>query len=104
MDLANLLGLSAGVLTTIAFIPQLTKTWKTKCADDVSMGMLVTFCTGVFLWLLYGLSIQSLPVVLANAVTLVLAALILVLKIRYSRTVPKGKQGAMESPQPSRLP
>jgi MtN3 and saliva related transmembrane protein len=73
----------AGTLTTIAFVPQLTKTWKTKSAEDISFGMFAIFCTGVLLWLLYGVLIGALPVILANSVTLVLAGAILVLKLRY---------------------
>jgi MtN3 and saliva related transmembrane protein len=83
MDLTLLLGLLAGTLTTIAFFPQLTKTWKTKSAGDMSFAMLATFCTGVFLWLVYGVMIRSWPVILANTVTLVLAGAILALKIKY---------------------
>lgn len=83
MDLTLLLGLLAGTLTTIAFFPQLAKTWKTKSAGDMSFAMLATFCTGVFLWLVYGVMIQSWPVILANTVTLVLAGAILALKIKY---------------------
>lgn len=83
MDGITVLGLAAGTLTTVAFLPQLVKTWKTKSAGDVSFGMLATFTTGVFLWLLYGISIDSLPVIAANAVTLLLAGLILVLKVKY---------------------
>jgi MtN3 and saliva related transmembrane protein len=83
MDWIMLTGLVAGTLTTIAFLPQLVKTWRSKSARDVSLGMLITFCTGVFLWFLYGLFIRSLPVILANAVTLMLAGIILVLKIKY---------------------
>jgi MtN3 and saliva related transmembrane protein len=79
----TILGLAAGTLTTIAFLPQLIKTWKTRSAGDISFGMLATFTTGVFLWLVYGIAIDSLPVILANAVTLLLAGLILALKIRY---------------------
>jgi MtN3 and saliva related transmembrane protein len=83
MDPAMLIGLAAGTLTTIAFLPQLTKTWKTKAAKDVSLGMLLTFCTGVVLWLIYGVFIDSLPVTLANFVTLILAGAVLVLKLKY---------------------
>ncbi len=83
MDWIMLLGLAAGTLTTIAFVPQVRKTWKTKSARDMSFGMLATFCTGVLLWLVYGLLIRSLPVILANTVTLLLAGAILALKIRY---------------------
>lgn len=83
MDFTTVLGLVAGTLTTISFIPQLVRTWKTKSAKDVSLGMLVVFCAGVFLWLIYGISIQALPVMLSNFVTLVLAGIILILKLKY---------------------
>lgn len=82
-EFIDFLGLVAGTLTTIAFLPQLYKTWKTKSAQDVSLVMMITFCIGVFLWLIYGLAIHAMPVVVANAVTLILALLILVLKIKY---------------------
>jgi MtN3 and saliva related transmembrane protein len=59
------------------------KTWKTRSAEDVSLGMLVTFCTGVALWLVYGLLTGALPVIAANVVTLILALTILMLKLRY---------------------
>jgi MtN3 and saliva related transmembrane protein len=83
MDLITALGLIAGTLTTIAFVPQLTKTWRSKSAKDVSFGMLAIFCTGVLLWLIYGLFINALPVIAANTVTLVLAGAILALKLKY---------------------
>jgi MtN3 and saliva related transmembrane protein len=83
MDPVTELGFFAGMLTTVAFLPQLIKTWKTRSAEDVSLVMLITFCSGVFLWLIYGVLIHSAPVVAANVVTLVLALAILVLKIRY---------------------
>jgi MtN3 and saliva related transmembrane protein len=83
MDYVTLVGLLAGTLTTIAFIPQLQQTWRTRSAQDVSLGMLITFVTGVFLWLIYGLMLGALPVILANVVTLVLTLAILILKMRY---------------------
>jgi MtN3 and saliva related transmembrane protein len=83
MDLETLIGFVAGGLTTIAFVPQLVKTWRSRSAEDVSLGMLVIFCTGVALWLVYGLLIGAWPVILANVVTLVLALAILLLKLRY---------------------
>jgi len=83
MDLTMIMGLLAGTMTTIAFLPQLIQTWKTRSAKDVSLGMFLIFTTGVVLWVIYGLMIQSLPIIAANAVTLVLAGAILVLKVRY---------------------
>ena len=85
MDAYNLVGLAAGTLTTIAFVPQVLKTWRTKSGEDISLGMFLLFSTGVLLWLLYGLAIGSLPVILANAVTLLLSLAVLVLKLRYDR-------------------
>lgn len=83
MDTITIIGLAAGTLTTIAFVPQLTKTWKSKSAKDISLGMFLIFCSGVFLWLLYGILIDALPIILANTVTLILSSAILVLKIKY---------------------
>ncbi len=83
MDNVTLIGLLAGALTTVAFFPQLHKAWTSKSTKDVSISMYIIFCAGIFLWLLYGIFIKSLPVILANAVTFVLAASILLLKIRY---------------------
>jgi len=83
MDATTMLGFVAGTLTTIAFVPQFLKTWRSRSAQDVSLGMLVTFWTGVLCWLVYGLLIQSQPVILANAITLVLTGAILVLKVKY---------------------
>ena len=83
MDGAMALGLAAGTLTTAAFVPQLAKAWRSKSTNDLSWGMLVTFSTGVLLWLIYGVWIDSLPVILANAVTLLLQAGIVSLKIKH---------------------
>lgn len=80
---ADLLGYVAGVLTTCAFWPQLQKTWTTKSAGDVSLGMLVIFTSGVGLWLSYGIIIRAWPIILTNAVTLLLTSAILILKVRY---------------------
>lgn len=81
----DLIGLLAGVLTTIAFVPQLLKIHATKSGKDVSARMFVMFSAGVALWLTYGIMIRSLPVIIANAVTLALALAIMALKIHYGR-------------------
>ena len=83
MDHVTLIGLIAGTLTTIAFIPQLQQTWRTRSAQDISLSMLLTFVTGVFLWLIYGLLLGALPIILANLITLILTSAILILKMRY---------------------
>ncbi|MDA8362513.1 MAG: SemiSWEET transporter [Gammaproteobacteria bacterium] len=83
MEFANVFGSLAGTLTTIAFFPQAIKTWKTKSAEDISLGMFTLFAAGVFLWIVYGIAIGSVPVIIANTITFVLAATILVFKIKY---------------------
>ncbi len=83
MDYITILGLVAATLTTVAFLPQMIKTWKSKSAKDVSLGMLITFCIGVFLWLIYGIYLQALPIILANLLTLIFNLIILGFKIKY---------------------
>jgi len=78
-------GFSAAFLTTIAFLPQLYKTWKTKSADDVSLIMLIFFITGLICWIIYGLKIYSIPILVANIITFIFNFSILILKITYSK-------------------
>ncbi|MCB0917807.1 MAG: SemiSWEET family sugar transporter [Actinobacteria bacterium] len=74
----TLVGLLAAVCTTGSFLPQAIKTWRTRHVADLSLVMYVVLCTGVALWLAYGLLISDVPIVVANVVTLVLAGSILV--------------------------
>lgn len=83
MILVKILGLTAAALTTISFLPQVIRTWRLKETKDISLPMYLLFCSGVGLWLAYGLIIGDLPLIVANAVTAVLAFLILFFKIRY---------------------
>lgn len=80
--MVTLLGLMAGILTTVAFIPQVLQTWRTRHTHDISLATFAIFTAGVFTWLLYGLVIGDWPIIAANAVTFVLAGTILVMKIR----------------------
>ena len=81
----NLFGTIAAILTTVAFFPQLSRTWTTKSADDVSFLMLVLFITGVLLWTIYGWKIHALCVIIANIITFILNLSILVLKIIFNK-------------------
>jgi MtN3 and saliva related transmembrane protein len=83
MDLVYVLGLSAGACTTIAFLPQVVKTWKSRSAKDLSLGMFSLFCFGVLQWLVYGIFQKDIPVIAANLITLILAATLLVFKLRF---------------------
>ena len=82
MDHTTLLGIAAGTLTTIAYLPQVIKVWKTRSTHDISAGMFITLCLGLVMWTFYGLSINSMPVIIANIISLVLAFTVLVFKIR----------------------
>ena len=83
MNAAEVIGYVAAVLTTVAFVPQAWQTWRTRDAAGVSLGKYALFCTGVALWLVYGLLLGAWPIILANAVTLGLALAILVMKLRF---------------------
>lgn len=82
-EMAEAIGLMAGVLTTLSFLPQVRQTWRTKSTKDISLPMFLSFCTGVLLWLVYGTMIHSLPVMLANGVTFVLSGAILIMKLKW---------------------
>jgi MtN3 and saliva related transmembrane protein len=88
-------GYTAAVLTTASFIPQAALTLRTRNAEGVSLRMYSMFTIGVALWLAYGVLTVSWPVIVANAVTLVLASLILLTAWRH-RTPPP--------PDPARTP
>lgn len=81
----ELIGFIAALLTTIAFLPQLIKTWTTKSAEDVSFLMLLLFITGVFCWIIYGWRINSIPILIANLITFILNLLILSLKVFHEK-------------------
>jgi len=83
MNLTDLIGTLAAVLTTISFLPQALHTFRTKDVRGISLGMYSAFTLGVALWLVYGLLLGAWPVVIANVITLGLASAILVMKLRY---------------------
>tara|TARA_B100000575_G_C22641582_1_gene395093 strand:+ start:242 stop:511 length:270 start_codon:yes stop_codon:yes gene_type:complete len=78
-------GYVAAILTTLAFLPQLIKTLKTKKAEDVSLITLIMFLTGVMSWIIYGYKISSTPILLANIITFILNLLILIFKISFEK-------------------
>lgn len=81
----NWIGSLAATCTTISFVPQLLRVWRRKSARDISLVMFLLFSFGLVCWLVYGLGIGSVPIVVANVITLTLALAILVLKLRYDR-------------------
>ena len=79
------LGTAAAVLTTLSFVPQVAQTWRTRSAGDLSLGMLLLFTLGVFLWLTYGIVLHEIAIIIANALTLALALTLLILKVVFRR-------------------
>lgn len=83
MKYIEILGYAAAICTTAAFVPQVVKTWKTKSAKDLSLGMFLVFFFGVCLWLVYGWILNVWPMIIANIVTLMLAGSLLYFKFTY---------------------
>ncbi|MBC7799307.1 MAG: SemiSWEET transporter [Gemmatimonadaceae bacterium] len=81
-DVTEAVGLLAGLLTTVAFVPQVVRTRALGSARDFSLKMLLLFVAGIVMWLAYGVLSRSMPVILANAATLLLASYILAVKLR----------------------
>ncbi|HEY4340353.1 MAG TPA: SemiSWEET transporter [Steroidobacteraceae bacterium] len=86
----DLVGFAAGIFTTIAFIPQAWHSWRTRDLSGISLRMYGLFTLGVSLWLIYGIAVRSLPITIANAVTLLLAGLVLSLKLHHRRAYSDG--------------
>jgi len=82
-DVIDLIGFFSGFCTTIAFLPQVIKVYRTKSTKDVSLLMFLVFTIGVGGWLIYGVLLMNIPIIIANILTLFLAFLILIAKIRF---------------------
>jgi len=81
----DVIGLVAAILTTASFLPQAVMVLQTRKTDGISLAMYLLFTSGVAVWLSYGILIGSAPVIIANAITLVLAACILSMKVQAVR-------------------
>ncbi len=82
-DLKDLIGAVAATLTTVSFVPQALKTFRTRDVSGISLGMYSLFAAGVALWLAYGVLLADWPIIIANAITLALACAVLAMKLRY---------------------
>ncbi|MEN9769271.1 MAG: hypothetical protein RLZZ180_901 [Pseudomonadota bacterium] len=83
MNWTELIGYAAAILTTGSFVPQAWLTFRTRDVSGISLGMYSVFTGGIALWLVYGVAMGAWPIILANTITLTLAASILVMKLRY---------------------
>ena len=80
--MTDLLGYLAGTLTTLAFLPQAIKAFRTRSTRDMSLSMWLLLCTGIFCWLVYGLQLRAGPIILTNGVSFVLVSAVLLLNIK----------------------
>lgn len=87
MPAQDFIGYAAATLTTLSFVPQALLTLRTRNVSGISLGMYSCFTAGVALWLLYGIGLGEWPIIVANAITLGLACIILVTKLRYGRQI-----------------
>lgn len=83
MNIFEVLGMLAAIITTAAFLPQVYKTWKTKDTKALSLTMYAAFFIGVSLWIVYGFYLDSLPMILANSITAMSALALIGLKLKY---------------------
>ena len=83
MSITDWIGSIAAALTTVAFVPQVWKVWRTRNTHDISLGMYALFTCGVAMWLVYGVLLGSWPIVIANSTTLLLAGAVLLMKLRF---------------------
>jgi MtN3 and saliva related transmembrane protein len=92
MTLTDTLGYAAAALTTASFMPQAWLTFRTRDVSGISLAMYSAFTFGIALWLVYGALLQAWPIVIANAVTLALAAAILTMKLRLMDRAPRERK------------
>jgi MtN3 and saliva related transmembrane protein len=83
MDAITIIGLIAALFTTVSLLPQLIKVYKTKSTKDISTGMFTLFGVGVLLWFVYGVFVNDLPIIVANSLAFIQAAVILFFKAKY---------------------
>ena len=88
MPPSELIGYLAAALTTCSFVPQALHTFRTRDVRGISLAMYSVFTLGIAMWLVYGLALAAWPIVVANAITLVLAGTILGMKLFYGARRP----------------
>jgi MtN3 and saliva related transmembrane protein len=81
----EVLGLAAGTISSITFLPQVIKIWQTKSAKDLSMPMLLLLVLGVSMWLAYGIIIKNTPVIYTNSMVLFMTFIMLFFKLKYNK-------------------
>ncbi len=81
----QILGLAAGTITSITFLPQVIQIWKTKSAKDLSLQMLLLLILGVTMWLSYGLLIKDAAIIYTNSMVLLMSLVMLYFKFKFNK-------------------
>lgn len=79
----QILGLAAGTITSITFLPQVIQIWKTKSAKDLSLQMLLLLILGVSMWLTYGILVMDAAIIYTNSMVLTMSLIMLFFKLKY---------------------
>jgi len=101
IDPTQAVGLGAAFCTTVAFLPQALKAWRSRSVGDLSLVTFAVFTFGVALWLTYGFLIWNLPIILANVVTLGLAGSILAMRLLFTGSAAKTEPPCSKDSPPS---
>ncbi len=83
MQTAQIIGLVAGTITSITFLPQVIRIWKTRSAKDLSMAMMLMLIVGTSLWLSYGLMIKDAAIIYTNSMVLLMSLIMMFFKLKY---------------------
>lgn len=79
----EIIGICAGVCTTVSFVPQVIKILKTRQTKDISLTMYIVLTAGIFLWLIYGSFLRRVPIIMANSASFVLCLMVILAKLKY---------------------
>ncbi len=85
MSFLEILGLAAGTITSITFLPQVIQIWKTKSAKDISLGMLGLLMLGVSMWLVYGIIVKDIAIIYTNSMVLLMSLIMAYFKFRFNK-------------------
>ena len=89
MDSIEILGMTAGTISSITFLPQVIKTWKSRSAKDISLWMILFVTSSVILWLIYGIFLKSVPIIYTNSAVLLMSLILLYFKWKFNQPAPK---------------
>lgn len=85
MDWIEMVGLTGSALSSITFIPQVVQAWKTKSVGDLNLSMIVIIAVSTIVWLVYGIGRGALPVIICNAIILILSLTLIYFKFSFTK-------------------